>query len=739
MLQNIEEAKRALTEKPLLATSIERFLILNELKSSYKELPQPLRFSKILSQLLSRVSVPLEKYDFIAGRCVDRELSEEEEALFQEYLVHPDYPSHQLFWSSGHCTYSWELLVKEGLVGLREKAAKQLIQTTYPSKQVFLSAMIECYDAILAFVLRYAKAAEENGMEETAKNLRIIATEKPNSFVSALQLLWIVTLIDCAYISENPTLTVGRLDQILYPFYLADKEKGSITPELAKEYITDYYCKHNLIMGRGEHQIGDATNSTTFCRITNFDAPQYLLLAGTDENGDLAVNELTELFAECIVPAFKNPVIVVRYVKDMDKHAPKLWKTLCSRALASSSMMFYNDDNVLSAFRRIGLPDEDARRYAHFGCNWCSPGDNSAWMASAPKSRHYNVYRTPEEAKALDIPYMRTNSAHSWPEDFMIVLRELTSRDPSTVSIEDFYNLFFARMADFIDRKLAYLSHELSVRKKAPSSAITFGDCFFAGSIQNAECFSAGAKYHFELQSFQMFGTVADCFIAVDQLVMLEKKLTLKRLLDAVDANFEGYADVLALCRHADKYGMDTPLSNRHVKRLSHMASELVIEKNKPYFEKERLFLVPCMQSDTWHLKYGETFGATPDGRLACTPYSQNSRPSNGSCTNGLTAMFHDMLNLPHDGLASGALNLDIDPKQFAGETGEVMFSALLAKYFNQGGLHAQVTSVDVNDLIDAQKNPHLHRDLRVRVTGYSGVFVDICKRLQDDIIARLK
>ena len=165
MLQNIEEAKRALTEKPLLATSIERFLILNELKSSYKELPQPLRFSKILSQLLSRVSVPLEKYDFIAGRCVDRELSEEEEALFQEYLVHPDYPSHQLFWSSGHCTYSWELLVKEGLVGLREKAAEQLIQTTYPSKQVFLSAMIECYDAILAFVLRYAKAAEENGID----------------------------------------------------------------------------------------------------------------------------------------------------------------------------------------------------------------------------------------------------------------------------------------------------------------------------------------------------------------------------------------------------------------------------------------------------------------------------------------------------------------------------------------------------------------------------------------------
>lgn len=739
MKQNIEEAKQALTQKPLLATSAERFLILNELKSCYKELPQPLRFSKILSALLSRVSVPLKEYDLIVGRCVDRELTEKEELLFQEYIKHPDYPSKNLFWSSGHCTYSWENVVKEGIVGLRARAVEYREKTSSKEKQIFLSSMIESYDAIISYILRYAKAAEEKGMHQAAEHLQAIASGRPDSFASALQLLWIITLIDCAYISENPTLTVGRLDQILYPFYLEDIKKGILTREKAKEYITDYYCKHNLIMGRGEHQVGDKSNSTTFERIANFDAPQYLLLAGTDAHGKLAVNELTELFAECIVPSFKNPVAVVRYVKDMDKTAPLLWRTLCSRALESSFMMFYNDENVLAAFRRLGLPDEDARRYAHFGCNWCSPGDNAAWMLSAPKSKHYDVERTPDEIRALDIPYMRTNSKHSWPEDFMIVLRELASREPDTVSIEDFYEMFFARMAEFIDRKLAYLSRELAVRKRKPSSAITFGDCFFTDSLTNAECFTAGAKYHFELQAFQMFGTVADCFIAVDQLVMIEKKLTLTRLLKATEANFEGYADVLALCRGADKYGMDTALSNKHVKRLSHTASNLVIEKNKPYFEKEGLFLVPCMQSDTWHLKYGEAFGATPDGRLAYTPYSQNTRPTNGACINGLTAMLNSMLKLPHDGLVSGALNLDIDPKQFDGENGKKLFSALLASYLNQGGLHAQVTAADVNDLIDAQQNPHLHRDLRVRVTGYSGVFVDICKRLQNDIIERLK
>lgn len=737
-MKNIEEAKRALTEKPMLATAVERFLILNELKSSYKELPQPLRFSKILSILLSRVSVPVESYDLIAGRCVDRELTDAEEIAFQEYIHHPDYPKN-LFFGSGHCTYSWNAVVEKGLVGLRKTALETMEKADSEEKKSFLRAIVEVYDAIVAYALRYAKAAEEKGLAELANNLRDAVTDRPDSFASALQLLWLITLIDCSYISENPTLTVGRLDQILYPLYKKDIETGKLTRKRAKEYITDYYCKHNLIMGRGEHQVGDESNSTTFKRILNFDAPQYLLLAGVDDSGALAVNELTELFAECIVPTFKNPVVVVRYVKDMDKASPTLWRTLCEKALSSASMMFYNDQNVYSAFRRIGLPEQDARNYSHFGCNWCSPGDNSAWMSSAPRSRQLGVYYSDEEARELDIPYMRTSRECGWPEEFMEILRDLAQKDPKDVTIEDFYEQFLLRMSKFIDKKLLHLSKELEARQRKPSAAISFTDCFLTGSIQSGETFTVGAKYHFQLQSFQMFGTVVDCFIAVDQLVMIEKKLTLKQLLEAVEANFEGYADILALCRNADKYGMDTPLSNKHVKRLSREATTLVIEKNKPYFDSKRLFLVPCMQSDTWHLKLGEIYGATPNGRLAHTPFSQNTRPSNGACVNGLSAMFNAMLNLPNDGLVSGALNLDVDPKQFAGENGKTMFATLLATYFNRGGLHAQVTTANVEDLIDAQAHPDLHRDIRVRVTGYSGVYVDICKKLQDDIIERLK
>jgi len=735
--QNVAEAKDALLNKPIFATSAERVLIMNEVKSNFKELAQPLRFSKILSILLSRVSTPLEPFDLIAGRCVDRELSEDEEAIFQAFIKHPDYPKRGLFFSSGHCTYSWDAVVKYGLCGLKELAQSTCESTDDPEKKTFCTAMTEIYDALQAYILRYAKAAEDLNMNSLAEDLKAIACNAPNTFARALQLLWIITFINCAYVSPNPTLTVGRLDLILYPLYKADIESGRLTKELAKKYITDYYCKHNLIMGRGEHQVGDATNSTTFERIFCFDAPQYLLLSGTDENGCDVTNELTELFVECIVPEFKNPVVVVRYVPNMDKTHTKLWEMMCEKALASSSIMFYNDKNVSDTLMRIGLPENEARNYAHFGCNWPSTGDNGAWMSSSPSSYHLDTNMSLEEKKELNIPFMRMNSDGGWPEDFIAVLKELAKKDTASVTIEDFYTLFFDRMGDFIDRKLKYLEHELIARKRHPSNAITFGDCFLLDSVKNGECFTAGAKYHFQLQSFYMFATVVDCFIAVDQLVFREKRVTLKDLLLATNSNFEGFEKTLALCKNAEKYGMDTPLSNYHANRVSKTASDLVIEKSRPYFEKYRLFLTPCLQSDTWHLKNGETFGATPDGRLAKTPFSQNSRPSNGSLTGSITGLFNSMLNIPSNAFLSGALNLDVDPKQFEGESGKILFSKLLASYLNRGGLHAQVSCASVEDLIDAQKNPDAHRDLRVRVTGYSGIFVDICKRLQDDIINR--
>ncbi len=734
---NINEAKLALTEKPMRATSVERVMILNEIITLYPELPQPKRFARLLSLLLSRVSVPLEPHDLIVGRCVDRLLTPEEETVYDAFVREKGKLLRETLLHSGHCSYDWDSVVRLGLPGLRERASVSLAKQTDPEKRIFLESAIEIYDTLRDFMLRYADHATEKGMHAVAQNLREAATAAPKSFYAALQLLWIVALINCAYITPNPTLTVGRLDQILYPLYEADLRSGRLTREQAGDLITDYYCKHNLIMGRGEHQVGDATNSTTFSRIYNFDAPQYLLLAGTDGQGKDAVNDLTQLFAERVVPAFKNPVVVVRYFKGMNEAHPKLWQTLCKSSLQSASLMYYNDDNVLNTYQRIGIPLKDAREYVHFGCNWPGLGHGSAWMQMGPWSDKYHAYESEEERLALRSPRMRTKSPCGWPEDMMIVLRELAGREEQGITVEDVYSGFLARWASFVDEKLAMLELELRVRRRRPAAVLSYTDCFVPASLDAAACYSAGAKYQFAFQSFYMFGTVADMIITVDRLVFMEKRLTLRRLVEAADADFEGYPDVLALCRRVDKYGSDTAHSNGHAARLARAASDIVIEKSKPYLEKCGLFLEPCMQSDTWHLKMGMDYGATVDGRLAGTPFTQNSRPANGSCKNGITAMLNAMLHLPSDGVLSGALNLDIDKKDFEGERGLAVFGALLSTYLNSGGLHAQVSSLSREDLVDAQKNPHAHRDLRVRVTGYSGIFVDICEDLQNDIIER--
>ena len=730
-MQNVEEAKRSLVEKPLLATSVERMLILNEIKTKYDDLPQPLRFGNMLAELLDRVSVPLEPFDLIAGRCVDRVLSEEEEAIYQAYHNHKDHPRWNTFLNSGHCTYSWEYVAENGLRGLRAQALKTREAEASAEGRDFLDGIILIYDALERYLLRYANAADQLGNEPLARALRTAALSKPDSFRSALQLLWIITLVDCAYVAENPTLTVGRLDQILLPLYREDLAHGRLTREEARELITDYYCKHNLIMGRGEHQMGDETNSTTFHRINNFDAPQYLLLAGTDEEGKPAVNELTVLFAEAILPEFKNPVVVVRYFSGMDTQYPQLWRILTEKSLQSASLMYYNDDNMLKTYERIGIPPDDARGYGHFGCNWPTLGQNSSWMNGGPGLDKFQI-----SERGWKIQRSGLRDEPSGPELLMQVLRECVGE--KDFSIDLVYERLFRLLSEQIDAKLEYQSRVLSARRTRPAAVLSYDDCFYRTSVCTAGTNFANAKYHFQINAFQMFGTTVDSIIAVDKLVCIEKKLTLERLLQAVDGNFRDDPQILALCRNADKYGSDSQLSNAHARRLADGFSELVIRKSRPYLEEQGLFLTPCIQNDTWHLKKGEQFGATPDGRLAGTAFSQNIRPSNGAAINGLTAMLNSVACLPADGLLSGACNLDIDPNDFRGEDGHRRFSALLGVYFNKGGLHAQVTSADVCALRDAQKHPQEHRDLRVRVTGYSGVFVDICKKLQDDIIERL-
>lgn len=738
-MNRIEEALDMLRNKPIKTTTFQRVELLVKLQHTYDGLPQPVRFGNVVYDFFNEIDTPVMAHDILVGRHVEKELTESEEAFFQSFLQDTRKNLYRTtLWGTSHCTIGWAELFRLGLPGMRELAEEGLRNTQDEDRIAFYKGIVRFYDGMLNFARRYELAARSAGLNEAGDVLAALCEHEPRTLREALQLSWLVNLVNCSYLTLNPTFTQGRLDMLLNPLYLEDVAAGRLTEEGAMELIQEFYCKHNLIMGRGEHQLGSLEQTTTFQRILNYDAPQYLPLAGTDREGRPVVNELTHLFVKAIVPGFKNPIPVIRYFKGMAQQFPELWDALMEKALKSSSMMFYNDDDVKRALLSAGVDEEDAWEYEHFGCNWCSPGPKGQWMCHAPRATSYCREMTEEERKIVSVPYMRTNLPNGWAADFLEVLHDLNSRLEAPTGIEAFYDAFFARFRDFLKRKLSSLELELTLRQRHRSGALTLAECFDEPSLRIGESKSASAKYHFELQTFCGIGTLVDCFSAVEQLVYRDKSVTLDELVKAVDANFEGYGRVLALCRNAEKFGSDTEMTNRHARRLTHESVSISNELARPYVEKYRLFLLPSLEGDNWHIKLGALCPATPDGRLAGEPFTQNSRPAPGACKQGVTAMLNSMLNLSFDHYASGALNLDVQPKDFQGDAGRALFGSLLSTYFDRGGLHAQVSCVDVNDLKDAQIHPDKHRDLLVRVTGYSGVFVDMSEQLQDYVITRM-
>lgn len=739
MQNNVVEARDALVNKSIKVTSFERIKIMNMLRDKYAHLPQQLRFGNVLKDFLALVSTPVNENDLIVGRYVEKEVTEQEDELCKAFFADWNLYKTTVF-SCGHRTLDWERLVKLGLAGIREEVCEKLDKVSGEEERNFLNGAMLVLDGIVCFIERYAKEAEKTGLEEQSKALYAISKGKPNSFYEALQLCWIITLIDCAYVTGNPTLTLGRMDRFLNTYYLNDVKNGVLTREKAKAIIIDYYCKHNLIMGVGEHQLGDETNSTGFDRILNFDAPQYLLLAGTDERGEDGVTELTYLFAECIQPPFKNPVIVVRYYKGMNEKHPQLWKTLSAKALASSSMMIYNDDDIISAFIKQGVEEKDARGYGHFGCNWADLGHDSLITYMGPNA--FTMARTldKDERNKIEkygIGKVRYSSPLGYPEEFMNVFGELVNGGGAE-SIDEFYDRFERKICKFLEYKFEFAKAEIEKRKKFGANVLTLGDVLSKRSIDNVSATCAdGVKYHVEVNGFVGFATVADCFTVVDKLCFIDKSVTIDRLYEATLNNFEGFEDVLEKIESVDKFGSGEELSTAHAKRLALLIGENVSKINRQNVGSG-IIIMPSLQSDTWHIKHGKEMGATPDGRKAHEPYSQNANPAPRRSKNGRIAMLVSLEALPFGYFTSGALNFDVQPEHFKGKDGVDGFASLIATYLNNGGLHLQINAVGKEDLIKAKSEPDKYKDLRVRVTGYTGVFVDFPENLQDDIIKRM-
>ena len=559
------EAIKSLTEKPIKSTTFERVILFHEADLMFNELPRALTYSRSLYYFLDNCSLPIEETDLILGRVPEKVLDEEEEKVFQSLVFNSGRPAWVT--DQGHCSLWWEGFIEHGFTGLKKRALefkeKHVKMGSSPERITFLDAATEVYDAFINLANRYAAVAEENGNFEAAAVCREIALHEPRSFREALQALWLVQMVYCAYMASNPTLTYGRMDLLLEKIYDKDIKEGIITREDAKLLVLDYYCKNNLIMGRGEHQMSAADPNlvTGWERNLCYDAPQYMLVGGRRPDGSYLDGDLTHLLVETIVPEFKNPVVEIRYAPDMQNKCPDFWKSVVSKMRDNSSMMVYGEECVINGFIRAGAEPEDAFNFEHFGCNH----PTLAGIDYIQYWSNFTPLSTLEKIKAKWLPSGdEPESIDDLDNEIETITREIAKTALTTL----------------VDNTLRAL--------KNPSTNLILTDCFHRYSIDAAGSFrSIGSKYHTLMMLNSPFPSAVDIVSAIDDVVIRNKKMTFAHLMEAVGANYEGFARELALCRRAGKVGRDDPLSNNHSSRFMKLYSDILVEEAEKIVPKD--------------------------------------------------------------------------------------------------------------------------------------------------------
>lgn len=710
------EAIAALTQKPVITYSSERVRLWSRIAKEVAEISaQPLRYGEGMRRFVEQVSIPVKDTDLLIGRMVEESFTPEEEEIFRKEYIHDllrmeGIPS--FITDPGHQSFRWNDLIRMGIPAMKAYAESwrdRFEAEGNVEKRDFVQGCVMIYDALIRFLHRSAEAAELAGLTEAAEACKIAAEGAPTTFRSALQLIWSIEFFFCAYISPNPTLTIGRLDLFLIDLYRQDIAEGVLSREDAALLIDDFYAKNNLIMGRGEHQMSARAGHemcTGWHRILCYDAPQYLILSGLDPKTQKAVgNELTALLVERIHPKYKNPVVVFRYAEGFAEEHPDIWQSFVSKLRASASAMVYNDITECAMYINDGESVEDALSHEYFGCNWPTiPGKDRPY--------HGTFFRGASRAM---LPL------------FMEAVKQYC-RESDGFDREDFLQTVYDCLYTTVVRDTL----PVLPKENTPNShLLQFYSCFAYDNIEKGGLFFERTNL---IVPFGGMANVIDIASAMDYLSN-EKHLTTAEILAACENDFENSAVIHALCKNAPKLGDGHKLSSYWAKALPETLVRAVKDacRDLPPFLRLRF----CIENDTWHMDRGAEYGATPDGRKKGAPIAQNSQPSVGSAKNGITAMLTSLANIPFASFASGALNVTIQPKNFAGEEGLRNLANILAVYFEKGGMQIQLSAVNRELLVEAQQNPDAHRDLMVRVTGYSAVFVDMCKRAQDDLITR--
>ena len=681
-------------------------------------------------------------------------------------------PGNYFYNGVGHVTVKYWEVLEIGYEGIMAKAQAELDHCNvgdgdYAERSRFLEAVIMSCQAVIDYANRYAKLALEMAEKCTdpqrkaellviASNCSKVPAKGATNFWEACQSFWFVQQL-LQMESSGHSISPGRFDQYMYPYYKKDIESGAITRTAAQELIDCIWVKLNDL-----NKVRDAASAEGFAGYSLF---QNLIVGGQNKDGEDVTNDLSFMCIEASMHVhLPAPSLSIRVWNgsphDLLIKAAELTRT------GIGLPAYYNDEVIIPALQNRGLSLADAREYNIIGCvEPQKAGKTEGWHDAA----FFNMCRP------LELVF-----ANGMDQGEMVGIP--TGDVTKMETFDEFYDAYKKQM-EYCISLLVNADNAIDVahakRCPLPFLSSMIDDCIKRGKTVQ----EGGAVYNFTGPQGFGIANMADSLYAIRQLVYQEKKFTMEELKEALAWNYgkgldeQSVRDITTgILREMTESGAKVDADTAAAVLKSVMNAQMSPEKMARYQEiHDMIAEVPKFGNDLPEVDYfardvaytytrplqnfknprggqyqaglypvsanvplGGQTGATPDGRYAHTPVADGVSPSAGKDVNGPTAAASSVAKLDHFIVSNGTLfNQKFHPSALSGREGLEKFVALIRFYFVQKGMHMQFNVVSRETLLDAQAHPENYKHLVVRVAGYSALFTTLSKSLQDDIIRR--
>lgn len=681
-------------------------------------------------------------------------------------------PGNYFYNGIGHITVDYGKVLKIGFKGIIKEAEEAIAKLSvadsdYSKRFQFLQAVIISCNAVCDYAKRYAALAKNEAsacpdekrrseLLQIAANCEKVPTYGASSFYEACQSFWFVQML-LQTESSGHSISPGRFDQYMYPYYEADLEKGAITREFAQELIDCIWVKLNDL-----NKVRDAASAEGFAGYSLF---QNLIVGGQDSNGQDATNDISYMCMNATLHVhLPQPSFSVR-VWNGTPHEFMLRAAEVTRT-GVGLPAYYNDEVIIPSLQSRGLTLEDARDYNIIGCvEPQKAGKTDGWHDAA----FFNMCRPLELVFSNGV-------------DKGVQIGPMTGDVTKMTSFEEFYDAYKKQMIYFIELLVnADNAIDLAHAERCP---LPFQSCMIEDCIGRGKSLQeGGAVYNFTGPQGFGIANMADSLYAIKRLVFEEKSVTMAEYKEALENNYgkdmdtkiaenvttqvaksliesgrvlsredvkiiyetvvknnctdeqkAKYNALLDKIGQLPKFGNDISEIDSFARDVAYTYTKPLLNYRNPRGGQYQAGLYPVSAN----VPLGAQTGATPDGRLANTPVADGVSPAAGRDVKGPTAAANSVSKLDHYIASNGTLfNMKFHPSALSGQSGLESFVALVRGYFDQKGSHMQFNVVSRETLRDAQKNPEKYKSLVVRVAGYSALFTTLSRSLQDDIINR--